>query len=160
MPSPFPGMNPYLESPGIWHGFHQRFITAIANQLTAQLRPKYIVLIEEQIYLHEFEEEVRSPAGRSDVALAVVSGSGASSLATIEAPVTGLLAEVFDEEHLGYVEIRDRESRELIAVLELLSPANKRPGPDREQYLAKRRRLLKSAAHLVEIDLLRGGRHV
>jgi hypothetical protein len=41
-------------------------------------------------------------------------------------------------------------------VIELLSPSNKRAGDDREQYLAKRRELLRSSAHLVEIDLLRG----
>ena len=62
MPSPFPGMNPYLESPAVWHGFHRRFIPAIANALTAQLRPNYIVLIEEQIYVHEIEEQSRSLA--------------------------------------------------------------------------------------------------
>src|SRR5262249_38575067 len=52
---------------------------------------------------------------------------------------------------------RDRNSRELITVLELLSPSNKKSGPDREQYLAKRRQLISSPVHLVEIDLLRGG---
>ena len=26
MPSPFPGMNPYLEQPDVWHDFHQGFI--------------------------------------------------------------------------------------------------------------------------------------
>jgi hypothetical protein len=40
-------------------------------------------------------------------------------------------------------------------VIELLSPSNKRPGPDREQYLATRGVFLASHAHLVEIDLLR-----
>ncbi len=156
MPSPFPGMNPYLESPGIWHGFHQRFVPAIANQLTAQLRPHYIVLLEEQIYLHEIEDETYSPAGRADVALGKAGAGGdRPAAATIEAPVTGLLTDVFDEERLSYIEIRDRENRDLVTVIELLSPANKRPGPDREQYLVKRRRLLKSLTHLVEIDLLR-----
>ncbi len=48
--------------------------------------------------------------------------------------------------------------RELITVVELLSPTNKRGGADREQYVAKREELVKSAAHFVEIDLLRGGR--
>lgn len=156
MPSPFPGMNPYLESPGVWHGFHQRFVTAIANQLTAQLRPQYIVLLEENIYLHEIEESERLHVGRADVAMADSRHSATASVAaTIEAPVTGLLADVFDEERLGYIEIRDRESRELVTVIELLSPANKRPGSDREQYLVKRRRLLRSRTHFVEIDLLR-----
>jgi hypothetical protein len=156
MPSPFPGMNPHLESPGIWHGFHQRFVTAMANQLTAQLRPQYIVLLEENIYLHEIEESERSHVGRADVAMAESSHSSTSSAtATIDAPVTGLLSDYFDEERLGYIEIRDRENRELVTVIELLSPANKRPGSDREQYLVKRRRLLKSRTHFVEIDLLR-----
>lgn len=156
MPSPFPGMNPYLESPGVWHGFHQRLVTAIANQLTAQLRPHYIVLLEEHIYLHEIDEPSRSVMGRADFALAARGeGDPRAVAATIDAPVTGVVADVFDEEHLSYIEIRDREGRELVTVVELLSPANKRPGADREQYLLKRRRLLKSQAHLVEIDLLR-----
>jgi hypothetical protein len=60
-------------------------------------------------------------------------------------------------ERHSYLEIRDREGHELVTVLELPSPANKRPGPDREQYLAKRRQLIASPVHLVEIDLLRGG---
>ncbi len=58
---------------------------------------------------------------------------------------------------MPFLEVRDRQSRKLIAVLELLTPSNKRGGPDREQYLAKRNRLLASEAHFVEIDLLRGG---
>src|SRR5208337_4659432 len=62
-----------------------------------------------------------------------------------------------DVERVPFLEIRDRVGRELITVVELLSPSNKRPGDDREQYLTKRRELLRSRAHLVEIDLLRGG---
>ncbi len=55
-----------------------------------------------------------------------------------------------------YLEVRDREGREVVTVIELLSPSNKRAGDDRESYLAKRSELLRSPAHLVEIDLLRG----
>ncbi len=50
MPSPFPGMNPYLEHPSLWAGIHHRLITAIANDLGPKLRPKYIVAIEERVY--------------------------------------------------------------------------------------------------------------
>jgi Protein of unknown function (DUF4058) len=57
-----------------------------------------------------------------------------------------------------FLEVRDRRTRKLIAVLEFLSPSNKRGGSDRERYLARRNRLLASEAHFVEIDLLRGGR--
>jgi hypothetical protein len=62
-----------------------------------------------------------------------------------------------DVERVPYLEVRDRTGRELIAVVELLGPSNKR-GADREQYLTKRAELIRSPAHLVEIDLLRGGR--
>ena len=62
-----------------------------------------------------------------------------------------------DHERLSYVEIRDRRDRELVTVVELLSPSNKHAGPDREQYLAKRMDILNAPVHLVEIDLLRGG---
>jgi hypothetical protein len=61
-----------------------------------------------------------------------------------------------DVEQVPFLEVRDRQGRELVTVIELLSPSNKRSGDDREQYLAKRRELLRSPAHLVEIDLLRG----
>ena len=61
-----------------------------------------------------------------------------------------------DVEKVPFLEVRDRQGRELVTAIELLSPSNKRSGEDREQYLAKRRELLRSPAHLVEIDLLRG----
>jgi hypothetical protein len=117
MPSPFPGMNPYLEQDDAWHDFHERFLPLVADLLVAQVRPAYIVKIDEHVYVHEV-------------------------------PV----------ERLAFVEVRDRRNRELVTVVELLSPSNKRPGSDREQYLAKREQILGSSAHLVEIDLLRGGK--
>ena len=58
-------------------------------------------------------------------------------------------------ERQRYLEIRDRRDRELVAVVELLSPVNKKSGPYRAQYLTKRSEILASPAHLVEIDLLR-----
>lgn len=55
------------------------------------------------------------------------------------------------------IEAGSAEVTDKITAEELLSPANKRPGADRDQYLAKRHEVLASSAHLVEIDLLRGG---
>jgi hypothetical protein len=57
------------------------------------------------------------------------------------------------------VEIRDTAKRQLVTAIEVLSPTNKR-GEGREEYLVKRRRLLLSTAHLMEIDLLRKGQRV
>jgi Protein of unknown function (DUF4058) len=162
MPSPFPGMNPYLEQEDAWHDFHERFIPWVATLLGGQLRPRYIVKIDEHIYVHELSADKRRWVGRADVSV----GRGSQESRDEPAPgaVTGLLeapARVrlpdVDHERLSYVEIRDRRDRELVTVVELLSPANKHPGPDREQYLAKRMELLNGPVHLVEIDLLRGG---
>jgi Protein of unknown function (DUF4058) len=46
MGNPFPGMNPYLEQPELWHQAHNRLIVAIADDLTPQIVPKYRVSIE------------------------------------------------------------------------------------------------------------------
>jgi hypothetical protein len=53
MPSPFPGMNPYLEQEDVWHDFQQCFVVRIAQVLTAQIRPNYITRIVERICTYE-----------------------------------------------------------------------------------------------------------
>jgi hypothetical protein len=156
MPSPFPGMNPYLEQNDVWQDFHDRFVPSLGDALTALVRPNYIVKIEQHLFVHEPLEDDRL-IGHSNVSIARRRGMGDSSggTATIDSPIMALLPVVDFEKHL-YVEIRDRKDRELVAVLEVLSPTNKKPGGDREQYLAKRANLLRSTAHFIEIDLLRG----
>jgi Protein of unknown function (DUF4058) len=47
MPSPFPGMNPYIEQDVFWQDFHLEFLPAMRKRLVAQVRPKYIVTLEE-----------------------------------------------------------------------------------------------------------------
>jgi hypothetical protein len=159
MPSPFSGMNPYLEQASVWHDFHMRFIARIANELTPMIRPKYHAKIDHNIYIHELSAEERYLLGRPDVA--VLSTSRPAGVATTamhrEAPVYGHVQPATDILREPFIEIRDNESRELVAAIEVLSPANKSIGADREQYIAKRRKLLSGSTHLVEIDLLRGG---
>jgi hypothetical protein len=66
-----------------------------------------------------------------------------------------------EEVHEAYLTIQDRESHRVITVIELLSPANKRPNSSgRKSYEKKRREIYYSPTHLVEIDLLRGNRMV
>ena len=50
MPNPFPGMNPYLESPDFWPEVHHLLIGMIQESLVPQLVPKYRVAIEKRIY--------------------------------------------------------------------------------------------------------------
>ena len=73
------------------------------------------------------------------------------------APASVGMPAIVEEEHLPYLEIRDRSNNEIVTVIELLSPINKATGPYRDQYLAKVKRILASRTNFVEIDLLRGG---
>lgn len=159
MPSPFPGMDPYLEQEDVWHDFHERFMPLAAEVIGAQVMPAYIAKIDQHISIRELPADERRLVRRGDVTVADLrppAPGGAPGHAAVAAPAYGRVPSAVDVERQAFIEIRDRQCRGLIAVIELLSPANKRPGPDREQYLAKRRQVLSSGAHLVEIDLLRG----
>ena len=157
MPSPFPGMNPYFEQAAHWLDFHTEFLSALRRLLAPQVAPKYIVQLEEHIYIHDLPPEPRQRLGTADLSLVQPGGGelAQSALGLLEAPAEVWLPEQ-DVEKVPFLEVRDRQGRELVTVIELLSPSNKRAGDDREQYLAKRRELLRSPAHLVEIDLLAG----
>jgi hypothetical protein len=151
-------MNPYLEQEEVWSDFHDTFIPAMRDALSPQVRPEFIVKIEEHLYIREPPAEQRIRIGNSDVSVArnphKPAGNG-SAVGVLAAPSRIVLPSAVVEKET-YIEIRDRVDRELVTVIELLSPSNKKAGPDREQYLAKRRELLRSPAHFVEIDLLRG----
>lgn len=58
MPSPFPGMDPYLET-GLWPDVHNALASKIRAFLAPQLRPKYAARLE--IYVVEdtsFDSEI------------------------------------------------------------------------------------------------------
>jgi hypothetical protein len=159
MPSPFPGMNPYLEHPRIWHGFHERFITRLADALELLVGSKYLVMIDEHVYLQEVDEDEVRFLGRADIALGLQpSTSGSVGGAVLLEPPTRVSPLLIDEVRENFVKIYERDARTVVTVVELLSPANKTS--DRQQYLLKRSQVMRSPAHLVEIDLLRGGQRL
>lgn len=157
MPSPFPGMNPYLEQRLIWHDFHEAFLPAMRDEITRQVRPHFFVRIDEHVYIHEIESGDARFLGRGDVTIHHrVPSAVATETVVIEAPTQVELPTV-DSESLSFLEICDREDQRVVTVIELLSPSNKRSGADREQYIAKRNGLIFAHINLVELDLLRGG---
>ncbi len=151
-------MDPYLEHPQSWPNFHHRLITAIAIALAPQLRPKYRVVVEEAIYQTKGQDSLL--VGIPDVAVqkSVRSAVSLPSQTIAEVPIAQPLEvelpmpEVIRQ---GYLEIREVVTSEVVTVIEVLSPTNKRPGEGRKTYEAKRQTLLASAVNLVEIDLLR-----
>jgi hypothetical protein len=160
MPSPFPGMNPYLEQSVIWQDFHNTFLVALREALAPQLRPRYFVRVEEYVYIHDADDD-RTALGRPDVAVIAKPSpfpvGGGTAMAELVAPAAALVPPEVDEQRSVYLEVRDRAGQEVVTTIELLSPSNKARGPFRDTYWTKVRRVLASPAHFVEIDLLRGG---
>ncbi|HAA28858.1 MAG TPA: hypothetical protein DCE56_15700 [Cyanobacteria bacterium UBA8553] len=160
MPSPFPGMNPYLENPELWSEVHHRLISAIAIALAPPIRPKYRVAIEKRTYLSDGEESVL--VGIPDVSvisqkLTTNQNPSTTTLPALSESITVTLP-MPEQVREGYLEIREVATGHVVTVIEVLSPTNKRPGKGREAYEDKRREVLSSPTHLVEIDLLRSGK--
>lgn len=157
MPTPFPGMDPYLERTELWPDVHNSLITALRDYLAPRVRPRYYVSIEQRTY----KREVTGLAftGRPDVAvvaepqvayqIAPRAEPPPASVVTVRLPVPDILRET-------YLQVKTSDG-EVITCLEILSPANKLPGRGRSMYEHKRQWVLESRTHLVEIDLLRGG---
>jgi hypothetical protein len=161
MPSPFPGMDPYLEG-SEWTSVHAELSSEIARHLAPKLRPKYVVRLARR-FVSELSEDVGIsasdiypdaglvPADRQNKVAESVATYGVKPLHM----ATVMPARV---PHVS-IEIRDVANRELVTAIELLLPTNKR-GEGRKEYLEKRQRILSSTAHLTEIDLLRRGQRV
>jgi len=159
MPSPFPGMDPFIEDQE-WPDFHVRFVSALSEALMPFLAPRYVARVERRVYVeHVLEDETRFI--RPDVSVLDHDGPGfqrgaSDTTATLEPVVVAL--PIPEEQREAYLYIRDRETMEVVSIIEVLSPGNKRTGGDgRREYLSKREEVLRSATHLVELDLLRGG---
>lgn len=159
MPNPFPGMNPYLEHPDFWPEVHHLLIGMIQESLVPQLVPKYRVAIEKRIY--EIKGEQSLLVGIPDVSIQrnpIPRNSTTSNVAVATrttAPLKIRLA-MSEEVREGYLEVIDLATKEVVTVIEVLSPANKRPGKGREMYEEKRDKIFGSRTNFVEIDLLRG----
>lgn len=159
MPSPFPGMDPYLEG-ALWPDVHSALAAKVRQLLAPQVRPRYVVrlavyLVEDSAPEGEIgilypDVEVLHPPAVSDAAASyAVAGSPFTSsiLVPAAAPITVRVPEV---------EIRDAGDSRLVTAIEILSPVNKRD-PDLALYRRKRRQLQRVGVHLLKIDLIRRG---
>ncbi len=158
MPSPFPGMDPYLEG-YLWADVHNALASKMRQQLTPQLRPRYTARLE--IYL------VEDPTPEAEVGILypdievlqrrdeIAPLPQRSGIATTPAPITLPVLEPV-EVRIPSIEIRDTANNTLVTSIEILSPVNKRE-PGLSQYRQKRQKLYQSGVHLIELDLLRRG---
>jgi Protein of unknown function (DUF4058) len=170
---PFPGMNPYLEAPDIWPDFHDRLASMLSEMLNVQLpepyysrlqmRPEMGVIVGAGTPRHIVPDVVVARYHSRPSASQSASASGSVALTEPRTQVTpGIDMRVrTDPIRHQFVEIRDTvRNHKLITLIEIVSPSNKRPGPDRRAYETKQREVLDSDVNLVEVDLLRGGQRL
>ena len=162
MPSPFPGMDPYLEFE-LWTTVHSMLAPMILLQLAPQIRPRYVALTTERFVVDSPDDVAIEESGiYPDVGMVRsrdrVGKQKTGRTTFLEAPLQ--LATIVPSKvpHVN-IEIRDVRRRRLVTAIEILSPTNKR-GRGRRQYLKKRRELLLSKVHILEIDLVRRGQRV
>ena len=161
MRCPFPGMDPYLEHPGIWEDFHHAFITHVKEQLAGNSTDSYDFRANEEVRIIA-AEPVEPRSLKPDVAVVfdrTVPRSGFRSeggAAVLEAPEVDLGEIEWTEVRHSWLEVRRLPDRELIAIIELLSPWNK-VGMGYAEFCAKRAAALRRGVHWVELDLLVGG---
>ena len=168
MPSIFPGMDPYLEAPWIWPSFHNSLADQIQMLLNEKLPKNYFAQLEARSELgirpvkriiapdvaiiHTGRRVRRPDADEGGVAIAVeedLAVSTAIRVDFIDEPVT-----------MTAVAIRNTQTaNEVVTLIEILRPSNKRPGSDRDHYIQRMKDILSgSITSLIEIDLLRTGK--
>lgn len=164
MPGPFPGMDPYLEHPVLWPLLQQYFITRLADILTEVVPRRYQVRIQERVYCDVPDQALdaalrtrQNSCGRPTVWPQVRT---AEDMAAGVAP-PWYIATTSEEVREPYLEIVPAaEPGPVLTVIEFLSFANKTMGSRGcELYRQQQRQRLADDCHLLEIDLLRWGRH-
>lgn len=162
MPSPFPGMDPYLEDPLLWPSVHHLLISHIGMTLNSLMPPGYVVAFGERVLVAGPDREIYP-----DVALYQQENTGGRAASPCGGAATAVgdppwvIAVADDEIVEGFVEIRALAGlQNVVTVIEVPSPRNKADsGEGRLLYRRKQREILASSTHLLEIDLLRSGQH-
>ena len=159
MPSPFPGMDPYLEGP-MWSMVHNSLIEELARQLTPKLWPRYKVRPGERVVVAPPDEiELIRPRDRLPDVAVIARDEGASNApkagSTTAAPIVRMLSDPPPSVSQTFVEVRAADGGQLVTAIEVLSPSNKRGQRVSVSELASVNCFLQT--HLLEIDLLRIG---
>lgn len=163
MPSPFPGMDPYLEAQRNWSDFHHGLADQIRAYLNEEIQPEYYATAVTYVAYDVIEiAETKQWATTPDVGVwrtgeALPEGGATGLHVAIDRPNVQSMVQLEAAVRLANVEVREVESDTLVTAIEILSPINKRPGQEREKYLRKRHELLRAEVHVLELDLLRAG---
>jgi hypothetical protein len=159
MPSPFPGVDPWLEHIDVWHSVRLRLIARSSELLQVQAkRQGFFVEVEERIYIEEAERQVLPDLAIIESPRRERSKASGTVLQADEPVLVSIVSEPEIKER--FLQVFDTGSRQLVTQIELISHTNKSKKHGRKQYLRKRKELKRSGVNVVEIDLLRAGEPV
>ena len=159
MLSPFPGVDPYLESQHHWQDFHLTFINAWREAINASLPENYGARFEEHDEILEVGPET-ARLSRPDIAVVRLPKVTRPPFhpSRARSPLQRWNRQycrypMMEEVHQRWIEILYRPDREVVAVLELAFADQQ--GGSRGRYLAVTvTRFHSEDVHLVEVDLL------
>ncbi len=154
MPSPFPGMDPWLEDPRVFGGLHFRLIGLTSDQLQPQLLSRgYYIDAYERIWVEDSARDILP----DDVIVQWRADTTSQAVAVHECDKPIRMRTAATEYRQPYLEIFDIEHRKLVTGIEFISPTNKLASKGRKMYRKKQRELLAAGVNLIEVDLLRKG---
>ena len=164
--SPFPGMDPWLERH--WENVHFTYVQECRRQIVGQLPDGLFAEVEETVYVADAGGE---PAGTGRPDAAVFghrdgSAGGGPAGEVDDGPVAEPIRIAFAAEPAVVTSVAIRSLRggePLVTAIEVISPTNKLSRDARRQYrcIRRERRAYRYAgANVVEVDLIRRGRHL
>lgn len=165
MRSPFPGMDPFLENPELWKLFHPWFIRKLAEQTLPLAHSRGLHIdVERDVYQREPNGELALVGEPDALVLNEREPWQGGGVAVALAEPQAIHEVVLDPDDMethwqDYLVLRTPgRERMVVAVVELLSPSNKK-GTYAKKYREKRSRFLMSQSHFLEIDFLRAGKN-
>lgn len=160
MPSPFPGMDPWLEQH--WGDVRTRLVTYCSDRLQGGLPRDLRARVEERLSLEWEGEQVREVVSDVRVVEFPREGSVRVGAASMLQPSPVLRIGPRDEQATDrLIEIRDHGTDgRLVTVIEIYNVLVKGVGRALQSLQRKRQELRSARVNLIEIDLLRGGRRI
>ena len=158
MKSPFPGMDPYLETR--WGDVHSSLCVEIRSALQPLL-PKGLRARAQEGVLVDTSDDSTNVRFEPDVSIVKTSRpTGVVAVADLVSSKQPLLVTpVVSVRRDRWVEIIDTSAgNRVVTAIEVLSPSNKSRGRDNDAYRRKLDRYTEAGVNIVEIDLLRSSR--
>ena len=138
MPSPFPGMDPFIESQR-FDETHSVYLVTLAELLVPLVRPRYTVDVERYVYLtaEDLDKSYKPDVSITETGAEPLRPGNGHSVGTLEPQIPAVPDS--DEDDQKFLTIRSRDEKTVVTVIELLSPTNKDAEWGQREYLAKAR---------------------